>query len=44
MKTNYEIRYAYVTGADTNLQNSDGLPAEQFRTDDWPQVTFERAF
>ena len=43
-ETHYEIRYAYVTGADTNLQNSDGLPAEQFRTDDWPQVTFERAF
>lgn len=43
-EAHYEVRYAYLTGSDTNLQNSDGLPAEQFRTDSWPQVTYERAF
>lgn len=30
------VRYAWTEIARTNLQNSDGLPAAPFRTDDWP--------
>jgi len=29
------VRYAFTNAPITNLQNSDGLPAEPFRTDNW---------
>jgi len=29
------VRYAFTSAPITNLQNSDGLPAEPFRTDSW---------
>jgi len=31
------VRYAFTSAPITNLQNSDGLPAEPFRTDSWFQ-------
>ena len=36
------VRYAFTNYPITNLQNSDGLPAEAFRTDDWPEVIQSR--
>ena len=29
------VRYAFTNAPVTNLQNSAGLPAESFRTDNW---------
>ena len=33
------VRYAWADNPVCNLQNTDGLPATPFRTDDWPGVT-----
>ena len=34
------VRYAWANNPDdVNLYNSDGLPADPFRTDDWPGIT-----
>lgn len=33
------VRYAWADSPDVNLVNGDGLPAEPFRTDDWPGIT-----
>jgi len=34
------VRYAWADNPVCNLYNKAGLPAEPFRTDDWPGVTF----
>lgn len=36
------IRYAWADSPNVNLVNADGLPAEPFRTDDWPGVTKDK--
>jgi sialate O-acetylesterase len=36
------VRYAWADNPKCNLYNSAGLPAEPFRTDDWPGVTAGR--
>jgi sialate O-acetylesterase len=33
------VRYAWADNPDCNLQDSSGLPASPFRTDDWPGIT-----
>lgn len=33
------VRYAWATNPDVNLYNVSALPAEPFRTDDWPTLT-----
>lgn len=33
------VRYAWANNPATNLYNGDALPAEPFRTDDWPGIT-----
>lgn len=37
------VRYAFISAPVTNLMNAYGLPAEPFRTDEWPSVTYNRA-
>lgn len=32
-------RYGWQSNPDVNLENSEGLPATPFRTDDWPLIT-----
>ena len=34
------VRYAWADNPVCNLYNGEGLPANPFRTDDWPGVTF----
>lgn len=34
------VRYAFLNFPVTNLSNDAGLPALPFRTDDWPEVTY----
>jgi sialate O-acetylesterase len=36
------VRYAWADNPPAALYNIDGLPASPFRTDDWPEVTFEK--
>lgn len=36
------VRYAWADNPSCNLYNSAMLPASPFRTDDWPEVTFEK--
>jgi sialate O-acetylesterase len=36
------VRYAWADNPQCNLYNSAMLPASPFRTDDWPEVTFEK--
>lgn len=36
------VRYAWADNPEANLVNAEGLPAEPFRTDDWPGVTTGR--
>jgi sialate O-acetylesterase len=36
------VRYAWSDNPQTNLMNIYGLPAEPFRTDDWPLITVEK--
>ena len=38
VSTPVSVRYALITAPVTNLENSDGLPAECFRTDSWDPV------
>ena len=33
------VRYGWQSNPDVNLENSEGLPATPFRTDDWPLIT-----
>ncbi|RYG38300.1 9-O-acetylesterase [bacterium] len=35
-------RYAWSDNPSVNLTNGDGLPAEPFRTDDWPGLTVDK--
>ncbi|RYF97752.1 MAG: 9-O-acetylesterase, partial [Caulobacteraceae bacterium] len=35
-------RYAWSDNPSINLTNADGLPAEPFRTDDWPGLTVDK--
>ena len=35
------VRYAWAQNPDSNLINSERLPAVPFRTDDWPGVTVD---
>lgn len=37
------IRYAFLTFPITNFQNSNGLPAFPFRTDDWSNARYAEA-
>lgn len=37
------VRYAFVSAPVTNLENAHRLPAEPFRTDNWPSVTYNVA-
>jgi sialate O-acetylesterase len=30
------VRYAWMNNPDANMENSSGLPAWPFRSDDWP--------
>lgn len=39
--TDLTVRYAFLYAAQTNLENSAGLPAEPFRTDDWETVRYD---
>lgn len=34
------VRYAFISAPMTNLENAYGLPAEPFRTDNWPTVSY----
>ena len=41
VKNPVAVRYAWANNPDeANLYNTDGLPANPFRTDDWPGITF----
>jgi sialate O-acetylesterase len=35
------IRYAFLNANETNLENTDGLPAMPFRSDDWDKVNYQ---
>ncbi|MDR1279426.1 MAG: hypothetical protein LBK99_01210 [Opitutaceae bacterium] len=38
------VRYAWAKNPTCNLYNKAGFPAEPFRTDDFPAVTFDKKF
>lgn len=42
VKNPIAVRYAWADNPSCNLYNSALLPASPFRTDDWPEVTFDR--
>ena len=35
------IRYSFLNASETNLENTEGLPAMPFRTDDWDKVKYQ---
>ena len=38
VKSPVAVRYAWADNPECNLTNAAGLPAEPFRTDDWPMA------
>jgi len=40
VKNPVAVRYAFLNFPVTNLANAEGLPAMPFRTDDWPEVSY----